>query len=199
MIDQVMGYPVLDATVLIPNDTVEFSSEQFDPVGEWRGRVSQGGVRVTELEAGEQVEPDSDFSLVKAHDLTAPTGADGHLMFELVGRPTRTLNVMPPTPSAAASTGDDTNTLPMILGAAGLAVMALAVGLWWRQRGTVQVPAASLGAWTPPDPSAGKEVLLRAIATLDDAYEAGHVDDAVYEERRAILTERLLPLLDQDD
>ena len=199
VIDQVMGYPVLDATVLIPNDTVEFSSEQFDPVGEWRGRVSEGGVRITELEAGEQVDPDSDFSLVKAHDLTTATDADGHLVFELIGRPTRTLNVMPPTPGTAASTDDDTNTLPMILGAAGLAVVALAGVLWWRQRGTVQVPVAALGHWTPPDPSAGKEELLRAIATLDDAYEAGHVDDAVYEERRAILTERLLPLLDQDD
>ena len=59
--------------------------------------------------------------------------------------------------------------------------------------------AASLGAWTPPDAAQGKEALLKAITTLDDAYEAGHVDEAIYEERRAILTERLLPLLDEEE
>ena len=60
----------------------------------------------------------------------------------------------------------------------------------------------ALTAWRQQDPEAAAipANLQRAtLKRLDDAYEAGHADDAVYEERRAILTERLLPLLEDHD
>jgi mono/diheme cytochrome c family protein len=200
VIDQAFDYPVIDGAVLIPNDTVDFTSDQFDATGAWRYRVDHGGVRVTELQPDEQINPDTDFTLVKMHELLKPVSANGRIIFELAGRPTRTAAVIATTPTVpSASSSNNTNTLPMILGGAGIVAIMLGGVLWWRQRGTVRVPAPSGGSWQPPDPTASKETLLKEITTLDDAYEAGHIDDDIYEERRAILTERLLPLLDENE
>jgi hypothetical protein len=198
VIDQSFDYPVIDGAVLIPNDTVDFTSDQFDATGAWRYRVSHGGVRVTELQPDEQINPDTDFTLVKMHELLKPVSANGRIIFELAGRPTRTAAVIATTPTLPTTGSSNTNTLPLILAGAGIVAIMLGGVLWWRQRGTVRVPASSGGSWQPPDPSASKETLLKEITTLDDAYEAGHIDDDIYEERRAILTERLLPLLDED-
>jgi mono/diheme cytochrome c family protein len=199
VIDQVLGYPVIGGAVLIPNDTVQFTSSQFDAGGDWRYRVSHGGVRVTELQPGEKVDPDEDFTLVKAHDLLNAVGPSDHLIFELAGRPTRTLDVIAAAPQTVSDTETERSyTLPMILGGAGLAAIALGLVLWWRQRSVTAIPAAT-SAWTPPALSADKETLLKAIATLDDAFEAGLIEEDIYEERRAILAERLLPLLDKND
>ena len=193
VLEQSFGYPVLDATVLLPNDTVTFASDQLDVEGDWRYRVMAGGARVSELAPGEEIDPERDFSLVKAHDLLQPLRADDRLAFELIGRPTRTLDVM----ATDSQSGDsDTDPLPYILAGAGLAVIALAGVLWWRQRGAPQAP---VDTWQPPDESAGKEVLLKTIADLDNAYEAGFMDEETYLRRRAVLKERLLPLLDDDE
>ncbi|GIV80809.1 MAG: hypothetical protein KatS3mg051_0163 [Anaerolineae bacterium] len=43
------------------------------------------------------------------------------------------------------------------------------------------------------------QTLLRAVAALDDAYEAGKLDEETYQERRALLMERLLPLMGEDE
>ncbi len=43
-----------------------------------------------------------------------------------------------------------------------------------------------------------RTALMQAIADLDDAYETGQVEEAVYQERREELKERLMPLLDED-
>jgi mono/diheme cytochrome c family protein len=195
VLEHAFGYPVLDGAVLMPNDTVTLESDQFDPEGEFRYRVMAGGARVTELAADERISPDTDFSLVKAHDLLMPLRADERLTFTLRGRPTRTLNVM--TPANLAPDDGSTNPLPYVLGGIGLSVIVLAGVMWWRQR-SVAAPVIS-DTWQPPDPSAGKDVLLRAIATLDDAYEDGHIDEDIYQYRRAILVERLVPLMDEDD
>jgi len=193
VLEQSFGYPVLDATVLLPNDTVTFASDQLDVEGDWRYRVMAGGARVSELAPGEEIDPERDFSLVKAHDLLQPLRADDRLAFELIGRPTRTLDVM----ATDSQSGDsDTDPLPYILAGAGLAVIALAGVLWWRQRGAPQAP---VDTWQPPDESAGKEVILKTIADLDNAYEAGFMDEETYLRRRAVLKERLLPLLDDDE
>jgi hypothetical protein len=141
VIDQAFGYPVIDGTVLVPNDTVQFASDQFDLGGEWRYRVSEGGVRVTELQPDESINPDKDFTLVKAHDLLTPTRPDDRIVFELAGRPTRTLDVMSASPSVVSADEDDSNMLPVIMAAAGLAIILMGGVLWWRQRGVVQVPA----------------------------------------------------------
>jgi cytochrome c5 len=200
VIDQAFNYPVVDATVLLPNDTVTFSGDQFDVEGEWCCRVSHGGVRVTELASDEEINPDKDFTLVKAHPLLKPLPADERMIFELVGRPTRTLNVLATTPQSSGS--DDDNTLPVVLGVVGGTMIVLAGVLWWRQRGAVppELAKAKRGAgdWRMPGPSADKNELIQAIASLDDAYAQGKMDEDTYHARRETLMERLIPLMDQE-
>lgn len=193
VLEQGFGYPVLDATVLLPNDTVTLASAQLDVEGDWRYRVMAGGARVSELAPGEEIDPERDFSLVKAHDLLQPLRADDHLIFELIGRPTRTLDVM----TTSSQPGDSaTDPLPYILAGAGLAVIALAGVLFLRQRGAPKTP---VDTWQPPDASAGKDALLKTIADLDNAYEAGFMDEETYLRRRALLKERLIPLMDDEE
>lgn len=198
VIDQAFGYPIVDGAVLLPNDTVTLTSKQFDEAGAWRYRVAAGGVRVTELAPDEKIDPDKDFSLVKEHLLTKPLAADERLVFELVGRPTRTISVMSSSPSSSDS---ETDTVPLILAAAGLLIIGAAGVLWLRQR---QATAAGLPAlqaadgWQAPPASAGRDALLAAVAALDDAFESGDLDDEIYQERRALLMERLLPLMGED-
>ena len=52
--------------------------------------------------------------------------------------------------------------------------------------------------WQAPGRNAGKEDLLRALAELTDAYEAGLVDEAFYVEQRDELKARLIPLMRDD-
>jgi mono/diheme cytochrome c family protein len=201
VLDQSFNYPVVDASVLLPNDTVSFKSDQFDSQGDWRYRIAHAGVQVTELQPGEQINPASDFTLVKSYDLLKPLPANTRMMFELAGRPTRTIDLMSPTSQVSDSGRSD--TLPMVLAAAGMAVIALAGVLYWRQRKTVSLPPAVRGAakqdmWQPPDTAADRATLLKAIADLDDAHEAGELDDETYHERREMLMERLLPLMEEE-
>lgn len=198
VLDQSFGYPVMNAVVLLPNDTVTFESEQFDTTGEFRYRVVSGGLRVTELKADETIDPKNDTTLIQAFDLLQPLRADERMIFSLNGRPTRTANVMPPTNQPDDSTG---NTLVLILGGMGLGVLLVAGVMFWRQYGTSKRSTSTRpypALWQPPAPSAGKDAILKAIATLDQTYEAGWIDAGTYAERRAILKERLIPLLKDD-
>jgi len=200
VIDQAFGYPVVDGAVLLPNDTVTLSSEQIDEAGAWRYRVSAGGVRVTELAPDEKIDPDKDFTLVKEHLLTKPLAGDERLVFELVGRPTRTISVMSTSPS---SDDGGTDAVPLILAAAGLLIIGVAGVLWLRQRRATAVGLPVLQAaadgWQAPPASASKDALLAAVAALDDAFEGGDLDEETYQKRRTLLMERLLPLMGEDE
>lgn len=198
VIDQAFGYPVVDGAVLLPNDTVKLVSSQFDEAGAWRYRVSAGGVRVTELAPDEKIDPDKDFTLVKEHLLTRPLTASERLIFELVGRPTRTISVMSASPSSGEGGAD---IVPLILAAAGLLIIGAAGVLWLRQRrAAAELPSLQpADGWQAPPVSAGKDALLAAVAALDDAFERGNLDDETYQERRALLMERLLPLMGEDE
>ncbi|MEW6253969.1 MAG: hypothetical protein AB1716_25260, partial [Planctomycetota bacterium] len=174
-------------------------SDQFDEAGAWRYRVSAGGVRVTELAPDEKVDPDKDFSLVKEHLLTKPLAGDERLIFELVGRPTRTISMMSASPSSGES---GTDAVPLILAAAGLLIIGAAGVLWLRQRRAAAAGLPALQAadgWQAPPVGAGKEALLAAVAALDDAFEGGDLDEETYQEHRALLMERLLPLMGEDE
>ena len=199
VIDQAFSYPLVDGAVLLPNDTVTLRSAQFDETGAWRYRVSHGGVRVTELAADEKIDPAKDFTLVKEHLLTKPLAAGERLLFELVGRPTHTLTT---TATPSSSGGSNTNMVAVALAVAGAIALALAGVLWYRQRQMVMAPAVVMRAadgWEEPPANADKETLLRAVAALDDAFEAGKLDEETYRERRALLVERLVPLMGEDE
>lgn len=199
VIDQAFSYPVVDGAVLLPNDTVTLRSAQLDEEGAWRYRVSHGGVRVTELAADEKIDPARDFTLVKEHLLTRPLTVGERLIFELVGRPTHTLTTTV-TPSSSGSS--NTNLVAVALAVAGAIALALAGVLWYRQRQMVTAPAVMRRAaddWEEPPAKADKETLLRAVAALDDAFEAGKLDEETYQERRALLVERLVPLMGEDE
>jgi len=96
--------------------------------------------------------------------------------------------------------------LPLVLGGLGVAVLMLAGVLWWRQRDQMVRAAQPAAAaeprpairWQAPGRNAGKEDLLRALAELTDAYEAGLVDEAFYVEQRDELKARLIPLMRDD-
>ncbi len=213
--DHVFNYPVVDGVVLLPNDTVEFNSDQFDAEGTWSGHISHGGVRVTALKDGEEVDPANDYTLVKAHTLLQTVPAGEALSFELAGRPTHTIDLMPPA-RPNTSTKDRTNWLSLALGAAGGGLVVLALAVWWRQRRADVPMLAAEGAdatttphpegasspsfeWQMPPKSAGKEELLAALDALEQAYAEGEIESAEYQEYRAVLTERLLPYLNDED
>ncbi len=204
--DHVFNYPVVDGVVLLPNDTVTFSSDQFDAEGTWSGHVSHGGVRVTALEPDEEIDPENDFTLVKAHMLLEAVPAGESLRFELIGKPTRTIELMPPSHPDTADAGTQTDWLPLVMAAAGGGLVMLALAAWWWQR-RAQVLGMSPSAegelprfeFTLPSESAGKEELLAALDALEQAHEEGLVEPADYREFRAALTERLLPYLEDED
>lgn len=203
VIDQAFSYPLVDGAVLLPNDTVTLRSAQFDETGAWRYRVSHGGVRVTQLSPDEEINPDKDFTLVKEHPLIKPLPAGERLIFELVGRPTRTITTLSTTPSSGS--GSSPQTAAIALAVAGAVILALAGLLWYRERKTKAVVAgpimlrAAADGWQEPPANADRGMLLRAVAALDEAYETGKLDQETYEERRALLLERLLPLMGEDE
>lgn len=216
VIDQNFNYPVLDAEVLVPNDVVTFSSDQFEDEGAFRYRATAGGLQVVPLDPDERIDP-QDATLLRAYDLAETLDRDEHLIFRLRGTPGASVPVMAPqsqqtaaaqataearaavTGADGSGTDDDRNLVSYVLAIMGLAVLALAGVLWWRQRDAL--PAVMLGAdgWQPPDPAEGKDALLAAIAGLDEQYEAGDLDEAVYLARRNRVKELLIPLLDEDD
>jgi len=208
VIEHAFDFPVMDAAVLVPNDTVTFTSDQFDNEGTIRYRALTGGLRVTELEPGAEIRPD-DGSLLSAHELTAPLRRDQRMTFTLEGRPTRTVvqagSGGATAQSVRADDDDLLDVLPYFLAGLGAAIVAVAAVMWWRQRSAAPV-LATAGAprprvtdgWRPPSARATKDELLQMLAALEDRYEAGEIDAHTYQERRAILMDRLVPLLNED-
>jgi mono/diheme cytochrome c family protein len=88
------------------------------------------------------------------------------------------------------------STLPstsLLLGAGALAAALVVVGLWF-----FRVRDVSTAVSKPPGeaPKATKDSLLRKIAALDDAYDAGSIEESVYRERRADLKRDLIDLME---
>ena len=99
------------------------------------------------------------------------------LEFEISGKPR--------AESSAAGNSRWTNTA---IGLGALGVLLIAAGLWWFRpsagHGRRERAAATSAADQP-------EALLRAIADLDDAHDAGSIDAADHQARREALKRRL--------
>lgn len=87
--------------------------------------------------------------------------------------------------------------LPLVFIGFGLLALIGAGLLYWRGRRMAAVPKVSQA--TPPAERENlMDGLVRQLAELDDAYEAGEIDQQVYEKRRARLKTRLAELLDNE-
>lgn len=206
VIEHFFDFPVMDAAVLVPNDTVTFSSDQFDDEGPFRYRALSGGLRVSELEPGAEIDS-GDATLLRTYQLATPLRRDQRMTFTLEGRPTRTVAQTSSGSTAATAEEDDgvLEMLPYFLAGLGAAVIGMAGVLWWRQRRAAApvIPAqaaraVALDGWRPPSAKASKDELLRLLAALEDRYEAGELDAETYHTRRALLMDRLVPLLNED-
>jgi hypothetical protein len=106
----------------------------------------------------------------------------------------------PNFPTALGVPGTDANTtqgLVIGLAAVGLVLIGAGVYFWVGTRGkdeerdNVDETAADLPLSSDPDD------LIDAIITLDDLYQAGEIPETAYQERRAVLKDRLKELLER--
>jgi hypothetical protein len=98
-----------------------------------------------------------------------------------------------------AGVSDDTTPVSIVIGVGALILAAGAIGIWWFRR--PETPAESI----EPDEQKHEEittervddqdVLLRSIADLDDAFEAGEIEQSLYQERRTELKTKLLNIM----
>lgn len=120
--------------------------------------------------------------------------ADETLSLTLEGRPSQ---------GATAASGERDLTSELLVGG-GVLLLVAAAGFYflraWQQGQAARAPvpvSAPLPAAEPPPPTADegrREELLVAIAALDDAYEAGQLEESEYEAQRRELKDELLAL-----
>lgn len=149
-----------------------------------------GGVIVLTTEGGPQVRGEGvedrgvrDMGGVMMQNYALGPDAPGEVLsFELSGgHPLRT---------------SDAPSSSLILGAGALAAALFAAGLWfYRLRAATTEEAATVA----PRQTATREDLLRDIAALDDAFEAGSIEAAAHHARRKQLKRRLMDLLGAQD
>lgn len=154
-------YDVARATAMLPDVGVELDNDAWTPQD-----ATQMGTAGTFL-----------------NYLSAGIAADEALNFTLAGRPQAVAN----TAGAVVPVRD--NTLELVIGAIVLAAVVVGGFLAvrnWRQ-------AEDDEAWEEEEEAvaADPQALLQAIANLDDAYDAGQIDDQTYETRRAELLAEL--------
>ena len=119
----------------------------------------------------------------------APLSAGQTLTIQLEGRP----SVVNDSSGAPVANRNTTNEL--LIGGGTLLLAAVGGIFLWRywqgRRETAEEPApayvAPAGAAAPPE----RDALLRQIAALDDAFEAGRLDEADYRAQRDQLKRRL--------
>jgi mono/diheme cytochrome c family protein len=99
----------------------------------------------------------------------------------------------------SSSTGGGTDTSGLVIGLAVLGAGLVAAGLlWYRQSKSGRDEEQRQTPVGKPAKPGDRERLLRQIADLDDALEAGEVDQSSYDQQRAQLKEQLRRLM-QDE
>lgn len=173
-----LNYDAATSTIILSDVGVEVTGD------EW---VTQGP---QEFETGE----------VFLNYSRAPLAAGEALAIELDGRPRQI------SAAGGATTLPVRNeNMELIIGGAALLLVAGGgIVLWrtWQKRQSsdayVSAVETELAATPPPapaqKPAGDADALLQAIADLDDAYEAGELEEAAYQQQRAELKQRLASL-----
>ncbi len=162
-----VDYPTLSADVLLPEMGVTLNGEGWNAEREMllRGRIHQ----------------------VYSYDRVPATPGDS-LQLAVAGKPDMSARMTDPAAETAVSNGEPPWVL--ITGVVLALLLIGAGGLWWwleRRQAVAPIPASA-----STDAMAS---LLRAMADLDEAREAGTIDDATYREQRARLRAQAMTLL----
>jgi len=128
-------------------------------------------------------------------DLGAMEGLHSYTSGPLSSGDTLTLNLSGRPPSA----GGEAPLSNVFIGASALGVALIAASLWWYQaRGGGGILTRVRGE--PSDEGiSDSQVLLRAIATLDDDFEDGEIPEDKYHRRREALKQQALYSMRRDD
>jgi hypothetical protein len=173
MLAHPLAYPVNSASAIMADAGVSITDESWVSQG---AQATGSGSFVSYVNTG--------LSNVDALNLT------------LDGRPTQITDV------AGNTLPVRNQTTELIVGGVALAAI-LAVGFFMMQRWRTspvgqtdsvtisQAPVAAPPRKPAPSPGDDKTVLLQAIADLDDAYEAGELDEDEYQQQRQELKTRL--------
>jgi mono/diheme cytochrome c family protein len=139
--------------------------------------VPEGDLRLSGVGVEDQGVRDMAGSEVHAYGYQ-PIAAGQAVSFRVAGR------------SASASR----NTLSSVaIGVGVFGVALIAAGLWWYRR-------PGTGARSSTAEGEDRQGLLRQLADLDDAHEAGQMDEQAYRRRREAVKRRLMEILcDADD
>ncbi len=98
---------------------------------------------------------------------------------------------------SVGSSGGESDIGGLVIGLAALGVGLLAAGLLWYRRS--QAREEDEFSPQPEKAPIKRDHLLRQIADLDDAYEAGEIDASSYEQRRARLKDEVQRLMQADE
>jgi hypothetical protein len=167
--EQKMLYPVAAADVLVPENGVKLTSSVLQDKGlRNMGSTPYRIHGITDMKAGQT------------------------LSFQLSGTPSRNATsaetgALAPAP-ASVQAGPDPRMIGVGVGVLGLVVVV--IGVWFYRR----------QAQAPGTPSEGRsrDELIQAIADLDDAFEAGNVEEPVYQRRRAKLKAQLVEMMESE-
>ncbi|MCD6289311.1 MAG: c-type cytochrome [Anaerolineae bacterium] len=99
-------------------------------------------------------------------------------------------------PLDGASSADSMRTVSAIAGAATVVIAALGLLIYASRRKRTAVASSPL-AEALPELEAERQRLILAIARLDDAFDAGNIEEDVYQEERAAKKARLLEITRQ--
>lgn len=169
-----MSAQLVFSYVLPYDGRLDFSQPVDHPVDAVIALVPEGDMRLSGAGVQDQGTRDMAGSQVHAYGYE-PVAAGQALAFRISGRS----NV----------SGGSGNTLSSVaIGVGVLGVALISAGLWWYRR---PGPRAVLA-----DGQVGqRQGLLRQLVELDEAHEAGEIDDDAYQRRRAAGKQRLVELM----
>lgn len=123
-----------------------------------------------------------------------PLVPDDTLQVVVVGQPE--LSIATPEPDASVTpVADDRRQIFFVGVLLSLVLIGSGAIWWWRDRQGEMAPAPDLAPAGHDSEPEALETILQAIAALDDAHEAGAIDEAEYQEQRTRLRDQAVALM----